>query len=139
MQIYFVIALVFSLLVAIFAIQNSTPVDIKFLVWEVEKISQVLVILGAAAIGALIVLSMSLGKQIRLIIQIRQLTQYVAQLRDEKQKLKQQLDTTSITKLGEPEPAEKEKEPSQKSESSDNNKVQSLIYNLKRPHHSKVL
>lgn len=89
MQIYFVVALVFAVLVAIFAIQNSTPVHIKFLFWEIKRISQVLVILGAAAVGALAVLFMGTGKQIRLIWQIRQLTQQNARLREECQQLRQ--------------------------------------------------
>jgi len=95
MQIYFVIALIFAVLVAIFAIQNSAPVHVQFLFWEIQRISQVLVILGAAAIGALIVLFMGTGKQIKLIWQVRQLTQQNNQLKNEHQKLKQQLNTTT--------------------------------------------
>ncbi|MTI85217.1 MAG: LapA family protein [Firmicutes bacterium] len=95
MQIYFVIALIFAVLVAIFAIQNSAPVHVQFLFWEIQRISQVLVILGAAAIGALIVLFMGAGKQIKLIWQVRQLTQQYNQLKNEHQKLKQQLNTTT--------------------------------------------
>jgi len=94
MQIYFVMALIFAVLVAIFAIQNSTPVHVQFLFWEIQRISQVLVILGAAAIGALIVLFMGAGKQIRLIWQVRQLTQQNSQLKNEHQQLKQQLNAT---------------------------------------------
>ncbi len=97
MQIYFVIALIFAVLVAIFAIQNSAPVHVQFLFWEIQRISQVLVILGAAAIGALIVLFMGAGKQIKLIWQVRQLTQQNNQLKNEQQKLKQQLNTTTTT------------------------------------------
>jgi uncharacterized integral membrane protein len=91
MQFYFVVALIFAVLVAIFAIQNSTPVDVEFLFWEVKNISQVLVILGASAIGALIVLFMGAGKQIKLIWQVRQLTQQNNQLQKESEELKQKL------------------------------------------------
>ena len=71
MQIYFVIALIFAAMVAVFAIQNSTPVHIQFLFWEIPSISQVLVILGAAIIGALTALSVSMSKQLRLLWQVR--------------------------------------------------------------------
>jgi uncharacterized integral membrane protein len=54
MQLYLVGALIFAVIVALFAVQNTTMVAISFLFWEF-KISLVLVILGAAAIGALCV------------------------------------------------------------------------------------
>lgn len=95
MQIYFVIALVFAVLVAVFAIQNSTPVEIHFLIWEIKRISQVLVILGASAVGALTVLFLGLGKQIRLVWQVRQLGQQNIQLKEECKQLKEQLNAGS--------------------------------------------
>ena len=53
MQGYLVSALIFALLVAIFAIQNTTVVVINFLMWEFHT-SLVLVILGSALLGALL-------------------------------------------------------------------------------------
>jgi len=97
MQIYFVFALIFAVLVAIFAIQNSTPVHIQFLFWEIKRISQVLVILGAAAIGALTVLFLGISKQVRLIWQVRQLTQENARLKDECNELKQKIPAQTDT------------------------------------------
>ncbi len=64
MQAYLVIALTFSVLVAIFAIQNVGPVDIRFLTWRVQELSLVLVILGSALIGAAVVFLLGLVKQI---------------------------------------------------------------------------
>ncbi len=52
MQGYLVSALIFALLVAIFAIQNTTVVVINFLMWKFHT-SLVLVILGSALLGAL--------------------------------------------------------------------------------------
>ncbi|MDN5347872.1 MAG: hypothetical protein PWP65_1436 [Clostridia bacterium] len=66
MQLYLVGALLFALLVAIFAVQNSAPVDIRFLTWEFRQISLVIVILGSAAVGAVFVLCLGLLKQFRL-------------------------------------------------------------------------
>jgi len=51
MQLYLVGALIFALIVAVFAVQNTTMVAISFLFWEF-KVSLVLVILGAAVVGA---------------------------------------------------------------------------------------
>lgn len=91
MQIHFIIALVFAIIVAVFAIQNSAPVDIQFLFWEVPSISQVLVILGAAIVGALIALSISISKQLRLILQVRQLSQENKRLENECLQLEQKI------------------------------------------------
>lgn len=110
MQIYFVAALVFAVLVAILAIQNSTPVNIQFFWWEIEQISQVLVILGSAAVGALAVLFTGLGKQVRLLWQVRQLTQQNARLKEENEELKRKIsppsDTDTKDRPGENEPEE---------------------------------
>ena len=52
----FALVLVFSLFVAVFTIQNSEAVDISFLGFEFNQVSQALVILLSAAAGALIAL-----------------------------------------------------------------------------------
>lgn len=93
MQMYFVIALIFATLVAIFAVQNSTPVHIKFLFWEIPRISQVLVILGAAIVGALAALFISISKQVRLLWQVRQLSQENTRLKNECRRLKQNINS----------------------------------------------
>jgi len=66
----FVLSLLFALVVAVFAIQNAAAVDVQFLKWEVS-ISQALIVLIAAIIGALIVLLLSLVKQVKLMAGIR--------------------------------------------------------------------
>jgi len=61
MQLYLVGALIFALLVAVFAVQNTLMVTISFLMWEFN-ISLVLVILGAASLGALCVFLVGMFK-----------------------------------------------------------------------------
>jgi len=61
MQLYLVGALIFALLVAVFAVQNTMMVTISFLMWEFN-ISLVLVILGAASFGALCVFLVGMFK-----------------------------------------------------------------------------
>ena len=73
MQAYLVGALLFAVLVAIFAIQNVRPVDIRFLTWQIQEISLVLVILGSASIGAVVVFFLGTVKQIYNHRQIKEL------------------------------------------------------------------
>jgi len=54
MQFYGLLALIFTLLIAIFAVQNAVPVDIYFLIWKFPQVSLVIVIFASALAGALI-------------------------------------------------------------------------------------
>ena len=92
MQVYFITSLLFACLVAIFALQNASTVEIKFLTWEVANISQVLVIFGSAAVGALAFMFLGLGRHVKILLQIRQLTHQKKQLEAEVQDLQQQLE-----------------------------------------------
>ncbi len=65
MQFFTFAALVFSLAVAVFAIQNSAPVTVHFGAWGFDT-SLVIVILGSAALGALAILSLAALAQLRL-------------------------------------------------------------------------
>jgi len=73
MQLLLIFALVFALGVAIFAVQNATPVEISFLFYKFEDISLVVVILVSVLTGALIVLLLSSVKQISLLRRIHAL------------------------------------------------------------------
>lgn len=61
----FVISLLFAIIVALFAIQNSGVVTINFLFTE-YPVSQALVILISAALGAIIVMFLGAVKQFKL-------------------------------------------------------------------------
>lgn len=63
MQVYLVGALLFALLVAIFAVQNTIAVPVTFLLWKFN-LSLVLVILGAASFGALCVFLVGMFKNL---------------------------------------------------------------------------
>lgn len=62
MQAYLIAALIFALLIAAFAIQNTMVVTVHFLIWQTE-ISLVLVILGSLVAGALLLFFIGLFKQ----------------------------------------------------------------------------
>jgi len=87
----FVLALVFALIVAIFALQNAGAVDISFLNLELS-ISQALVILISAFFGALVVLMLSLVRWIRHQSKLKNLTKTVNSLETENKQLKMKLD-----------------------------------------------
>ncbi len=72
MQIYLITALLFSLLVAVFAVQNTEIVTIRFITWQFS-VSLVLVILGSAIVGALALYFLGLFKQVGAWFKIRQL------------------------------------------------------------------
>jgi uncharacterized integral membrane protein len=72
-QFYVILGLLFSLVVAIFAVQNSTSVDVKFLAWGFNNISLVLVIITSVVGGALITLLFSLPTQLRNVMKINDL------------------------------------------------------------------
>lgn len=85
MPIAFIFSLLFSALVVVFALQNSTRVTINFLFVE-HTISQALVIVISAIFGAIIVLLLSMIKQIKLNMKIRNLTKTINKL-EEKDRL----------------------------------------------------
>ncbi|HEX6988385.1 MAG TPA: LapA family protein, partial [Bacillota bacterium] len=57
------LALLFALLIAIFAAQNAQPVEVRFLSWTWVT-SLVLVIVGSAALGVLLAGTLSLVRQV---------------------------------------------------------------------------
>ncbi len=59
-----IVAVVFALLIALFAIQNHGVVTVRLYSWEYET-SLALVILSAVAVGALLTFVSSLGSRIR--------------------------------------------------------------------------
>ncbi len=64
MQFGFILALIIAILIAIFAIQNSEPVTIDMF-FAAFEISQAIVILVSAAVGAVIVVALGSIKQIK--------------------------------------------------------------------------
>jgi len=86
-QAYFIVALLFALSVAVFAIQNTEGISINFLFWRYEGISKVLVILASAAVGAIAVLFLGFWWQFKKAMYIRQLE---GEIRSLKAKLNQE-------------------------------------------------
>jgi Uncharacterized integral membrane protein len=66
------IALLFALVIALFALQNIATVTVRFLLWEYEA-SLVFVVLGAASLGAAFAFVASLGPRLRQTREMRRL------------------------------------------------------------------
>ncbi len=96
-QVVLVLALVFSLLVAVFAVQNADPVTVKLLAWRFDT-SLVIVILAAAAGGAALLALLGVFAQLRLGLQLKstkgragQLQKELVRLEEEKSRLAQEV------------------------------------------------
>jgi putative membrane protein len=87
----FFLALIFALIVAIFALQNSADVEISFITLEFS-VSQALVILASAAFGALAVLLLSLKRWIKYQSKLRSATKSLSALENENGLLKIRLE-----------------------------------------------
>lgn len=77
MQVYLFFALIFSICIAVFAVQNATKVDIDFFFWHVNQISLVLVILGSALVGFTVAGLFGIFKQLTLKKQLKSCRQII--------------------------------------------------------------
>ncbi len=84
-----VLALTFAVLVAVFAMQNSSTVLVSFLAWEIST-SLAVVILAAAALGALIAGSLGLVKQVEMGLRMRGLQAKLTKLQGELEALQKE-------------------------------------------------
>ncbi len=66
MQVYWIAALMFGIVIALFAVQNSAPVPIRFLWVGVEDVPISVLVLICATLGALVTFLFGLGREIRL-------------------------------------------------------------------------
>lgn len=74
-----IIALLFSLLIAVFALLNNEMIVVNYLFGTME-ISAVLVILGSASAGALIIIFLNLVRNVKLGFKLRELKKKVKEL-----------------------------------------------------------
>jgi uncharacterized integral membrane protein len=80
-QIYLSAALVFALIVAVFAVQNTEKIAIKFLLWQVKEVSTVIIILASTVSGALVMLFLGFVWQYKKIKHIRLLEGELSELK----------------------------------------------------------
>lgn len=91
MQGYVFFVLIIAVLVSVFAVQNSSQVDIRFLGWTFREISLVMVIICSFTAGALTAFLLGLSRQIRGAAKIRELTGINRRLAGEIEQLQSEL------------------------------------------------
>ncbi len=96
-MLYLLFALVFSLVVAAFAIQNSLPVTVSFVTWSFQT-SLVIVILGSAIFGALAVISLAVPMQIKARWDLKKSRQHLGELEAEVKTLQERLGKEQVAK-----------------------------------------
>jgi len=84
-----ILALIFSLIIAIFAIANNQLIEVNYLYGKAE-VSAIVVILGAAILGALVIFLLSMFRQIRMSFQIRSLRNELESYKNKTQELEKE-------------------------------------------------
>lgn len=88
---YLFFSFLFALAVATFAVQNSLPVVVNFFIWSINT-TLVIVILGSATFGAMVILSLAIFVQFRLRFALQRAKQRQTGLEAEISLLKSQLE-----------------------------------------------
>ena len=65
-QIIVFLALAFSIVIAIFAVQNTTPVPLRFLTFSADEVAVSVLVLISAAMGAAIILLLGISREVSL-------------------------------------------------------------------------
>lgn len=78
MQITFALALVFAIAVALFAVQNTTPVSVNFLWFQVPQLAVSVLVLLCTFMGALLTILVGVGRELRRTLALRSLRNQVA-------------------------------------------------------------
>jgi len=112
----FVLVLIFSLLVAVFTMQNADAVNVQFLTFEFTQVSQALVILISAVAGALIALLFGAIRWVRDKTKLMSAKKSIAGLETQVKQLKIMLDA-EIAKNAPPSIETKEEVPIPNTES----------------------
>jgi len=102
-QLSIILALLFSLVIAVLAIANNQPVDLNYLYGSAE-ISAVVVILGSALLGALAIFLLSIVRHIKVSLQFRSMRNEIKDLHTKAQILMEERDglLTQVGLLNEP-------------------------------------
>ncbi len=102
MQLYLVVALLFAIMVSLFAVQNAVQVDILFLFWRIESISLVVVILGSAFLGAGVAGLVGFVNQLRLRKQVKAAAGNIERLEAENYYLRKQAEKHAFQQKDKP-------------------------------------
>jgi len=90
LQGYLILLLIFAIVVAVFAVQNTAAVAISFLFWEANT-SLVLVILVSVAVGAVMLYLVNFTRQLSMNKEHKELQRQIAALSKDKEMLQSSL------------------------------------------------
>jgi len=90
MELYLILAAIIGVLIAAFAIQNASPVAVKFLIWQFESSLAVVIILSLLA-GMVLILLISLPGRIKRRKELFDKNRKINQLEKEIEALKQKM------------------------------------------------
>jgi lipopolysaccharide assembly protein A len=82
-QLVVFLALAFSIVIAIFAVQNTTPVTVQFLGFHVDGVAVSVLVLISAALGAAAILLLGIAREVQWRWRQRNLNQQLRQARTE--------------------------------------------------------
>ena len=71
LQLMLVAALVFAVGIAVFAVQNTTPVPVQFLGWRADAVAASVLVLVSAALGAAVTLLFGAAREVKLRLRLR--------------------------------------------------------------------
>jgi putative membrane protein len=81
-MIHLILTLIFCVALAIFAVQNNTPVQLQFLMWKSQNCSIAVLVILSAAIGAILAFFASIPTHHRRRRQLKQRERELEELRD---------------------------------------------------------
>lgn len=98
---FIITGLLIAVLVAVFAAQNSSPVDISLLFWELKKIPLFIIFIGAFAAGAFFAFLISVAREIKSAVRLREMNAANRQLNAEVKRLNEEIKKIDGTKKAE--------------------------------------
>jgi uncharacterized integral membrane protein len=96
MQITFALALVFAIAVALFAVQNTTPVSVNFLWFQVPQLAVSVLVLLCTFMGALLTILVGVGRELRRTLALRSLRHQVGERDRRITELEEQIHTAGM-------------------------------------------
>jgi uncharacterized integral membrane protein len=106
LQIFVFVALLFSIVIAVFAVQNTTPVAVSFLMFRADGVAVSVLVLISAALGAAAMLLLGIAREVRMRWRTHALNQKLRATEARLQKAEAEVAAAaSSTAVGEPVPA----------------------------------
>jgi uncharacterized integral membrane protein len=105
-QLIVFLALAFSIIIAIFAVQNTTPVAVSFLTFRADAVAVSVLVLISAALGAAAMLLLGVAREVRLRLRHRATNQRLKAAQARVAELEASQPTTQALQVTGPAPSE---------------------------------